>query len=485
MPRTATRDPFLDAYTEGVHDPVGPPVRPRRRRPAPAAPPTGAPPAPPADGHISMAMPTVPVAFGGIVLTPWRQLRRGWVVVDGPTIVEVSERKPQGVVAIPTGGVIMPGMIDLHGHPEYNVFAAWEPPRHYLNRFGWRSSREYDAVVKQPWAALTGGGSSNSLKTTMARYAETRSLVGGVTAIQGASQHYPKQYEALVRNVDLWIFGQHIARSTIDIGRFTTDDAQRIVAAVDEGSVRAHYVHMAEGLPANTACLTEWRRFLDLGLLTSATVLIHGSALGREHLADLRDAGGKLVWSPQSNLRLYGTTTDIAAARELDLPIGLGADWLPSGSPSLLEEMQIARRVANAQGTRATARDMVLMVTRDNARIAGLDDQIGALAPGRPADLVVLQRHHEDGYESVLECDPAEVELVMIGGDLVYGRPDWLGAVSDPAEYEPAMAWGRPMLIDTRFGTPDTDDTDGPARRLETMRSRLIRRYPAVGPVFA
>jgi 5-methylthioadenosine/S-adenosylhomocysteine deaminase len=24
------------------------------------------------------------------------------------------------------GGVILPGLIDLHGHPEFNVLAAWE-----------------------------------------------------------------------------------------------------------------------------------------------------------------------------------------------------------------------------------------------------------------------------------------------------------------------------------------------------------------------
>ena len=36
-------------------------------------------------------------------------------------------------------------------------------------------------------------------------------LVGGVTAIQGASQDYPKKAEALVRNVDLLIFGEQIA----------------------------------------------------------------------------------------------------------------------------------------------------------------------------------------------------------------------------------------------------------------------------------
>jgi hypothetical protein len=54
-------------------------------------------------------------------------------------------------------------------------------------------------------------------------------------------------------------------------------------------------------------------------------------------------------------------------------------------------------------------------------------------------------------------------------------------------EYESVLAWGRPMLMDTRFGSPETpDDTPAvPARRLVDMRRRLIARYPNVGPIFA
>jgi hypothetical protein len=42
--------------------------------------------------------------------------------------------------------------------------------------------------------------------------------------------------------------------------------------------------------------------------------------------------------------RLYGETTQPAAALELGLPVGLGADWLPSGSASLLAELKVSRR---------------------------------------------------------------------------------------------------------------------------------------------
>jgi hypothetical protein len=167
------------------------------------------------------------------------------------------------------------------------------------------------------------------------------------------------------------------------------------------------------------------------------------------------------------------------------VPIALGADWMPSGSPSLLHELKIAWQVIRQTHVPLTPADLVRMVTRGAAEIAGLDDQLGVLAPGMAADLTILQKQRDDPYESVVSAYPSWVDLVMIGGDLVYARPDWVAALSTPADYERVTAWGRPMLLDTRFGSPEDAGPDGPPRRLADMRRRLIARYPAVGPIFA
>ena len=132
------------------------------------------------------------------------------------------------------------------------------------------------------------------------------------------------------------------------------------------------------------------------------------------------------------------------------------------------------------------APDLVAMVTSTAATVAGLDEHLGALQPGRPADLVVLQRRLPDPYESVVAAYPDWVDLVTIGGDLVYTRPDWATRIlTSIDDYEQVRAWGRPMLLDTRYGSPDSSPDDGPARRLAEMRTRLVERYPAIGPIFA
>ncbi len=466
-------DPFDDAYATGV---------PQQVRAPRAADQTGHLPRTPT----AAATGDRPVALGGSVITPSGTLARGWVVVSGDRIVEVRATRPSGMLAVPTGGVLLPGLIDLHGHPEYNVFSAWEPPKTYINRGQWRDSEEYDALIKTPWSRLTKAGTSTSVKTSMTRYAEVRAVVGGVTAIQGASKDYPKKAEALVRNVDLVVFGQQVARSTVDFGRLGPDEVESIRRAIfDDRTVKAHYVHLAEGQKTNQASVKEFTDFAASPLFGPATVVIHGTALAREHFDQIAAVGGKLVWSPQSNLRLYDETTDISAVLAAGVPVSLGSDWMPSGSPSLLHELKIAERVLAQQGTASTSADLVDMVTAGAARIAGLDDRIGSLQVGRTADIVVLQKRHDDPYDNVVAAYPSWVELVMIGGDLIYGRPDWVGAVTTASDYEQVEAWGRHMLLDTRFGSPEPTGDAGPPRRLSEMRQRLINRYPAVGPVFA
>jgi cytosine/adenosine deaminase-related metal-dependent hydrolase len=459
--RTDVADRFDTRYATGVlaEDPPGP-IRRRVR-----------------------AVPTEAWALRGTVLTPLRRLDDAYVEIHGDRIARVTRTRPLGARIVDTGdGVILPGLIDLHGHPEYNVFAAWEPPRRYANRYAWRRSAEYGVVVKEPWKRLTD---EPSLLRTLTRYAEARALVGGTTAIQGASAKYPSREEALVRNVDRRILGEHRARSIIDLGRTDAEDAARLRGQVAAGDVNAVYIHLAEGTPADERSAREFTDLTDAGLLLPATIIIHGTALDRDRLGDVRDAGAKLVWSPQSNLRLYGATTDVASALQLGIPVSLGADWLPSGSQSLLAEMQVARRALAAQGVNIGARRLVQMVTSGAAAIAGLADHLGKLAGDRVADVVVLDRRASDPWESVLASGPPEVALVAIGGDVAYARSDWMAALlgeNGASAVESVVAWGRPMAVDTRYSLLAPDR---PPPRLEHLRAELIARYPQVGPIWA
>lgn len=434
---------------------------------------------------LARAVPAEAVALHGCVLGPERAIEDAYVVVGaGSEIQAVSEEKPQGVRVLETDGVILPGLIDLHGHPEFNVFAAWEPPQQFVNRYAWRGSDVYRELVREPQNRLLAALPAR----TQLRYAEVRALVCGVTAIQGASGKVKGTEEALVRNVDLWVFGSQRARAMIDLPSESSRDMERlkgILTGIEAREVKAFYVHLAEGRSDNERSQREFDRLVALKALTDATVVIHGTALAPAQFGDLADAGAKLVWSPQSNLRLYSETTNAAEAMKRGVLVGLGADWLPSGSASLLAEMKVARRSLRTHGYEAPARKLVEMVTSDAAKIAGLDDKLGSLQEGRPADLVVLERHHSDPWENVVEADPGWVDLVMVDGDLAYGRADWMTTLTDPGDrdhLEPVIAWGQEMLLDTSYmARPTTEEPP----TLAELRAALIQSYPPVGPIFA
>ncbi len=457
---------FDEAYAEGATEPLPPPVAPGRA----------------AREIVSRLAPRHPVALTGCVITPERALDPGVVVVEAGEIAAVQEAVPDGVDVIETGGVLAPGLIDLHGHPEFNVFAAWEPPQRFANRYEWRASDLYRSLVREPQDRLLAA----LPPWTQLRYAEIRALVGGVTAIQGSGGQASRyQDEALVRNVDKWIFGGQVARAMIDLP-WSDAAVEKLRRIVEDDSVRAFYIHLAEGSTNDSESSAELERLEELGALTPATVVIHGTALSPEQLGRVRDAGAKLVWSPQSNLRLYGETTDAALAMDLGIPVGLGADWLPSGSTSLLAELKVARRcLAQQAEAPPDPRRLVDMVTREAAEIAGLGDRLGTLAPRRPADLVAFERLHEDPWESVVRADPSHVDLVMIGGDVAYGRDNLVRRLlGDRARgrLEPLLAWGKPVLLDTSYRARPSDEAPPTLARL---RADLVGEYPGVGPIFA
>ena len=493
-PGPLSGDPFMRAYLRGTPTPLAqrPATRPR------VAVGTG-----PADAHLHdesqgpdgavsaeaggepvRAVPVETIALGGLILTPDGPVR-GWVTIQAGMVTAIGTTKPADARTLATEGIILPGLVDLHGHPEFNVFAPWEPPTSYVNRYVWRASDSYRVLIREPQNKLINALPSG----TQLRYAEVRALVGGVTAIQGASGRTQTGVESLVRNVDGVIFGQHRARSIIDLPAEAdpegVEDLTRIVRAITNGEVDAFYVHLAEGRRDDERSRGEFDALVGFGALTAATVIIHGTALTRDQFAAAAEAGAKLVWSPQSNLRLYGQTTRVADALEVGLPVGLGADWLPSGSMSLLAEMKVARAELANQGRPVSAEALVTMVTATAAQVAGLGDKLGVLEVGRVADVLVLARRDTDPYESVCASIPNDVALVLIGGGLAYGRADWVRALAqdpDDPRLEAVLAWGRPMLVDTSY----QGQTDGdPVPRLEQLRTDLTTQYPPVGPIWA
>jgi cytosine/adenosine deaminase-related metal-dependent hydrolase len=162
--------------------------------------------------------------------------------------------------------------------------------------------------------------------------------------------------------------------------------------------------------------------FAARGFLRPGVSVIHGVALKPADFHDMAAREVGLLWSPRSNLELYGETTDVVSALREKVTIALSPDWSPTGSDGMLQELKFATTWNSGQAHSVfTDAQLVLMATKYPARLAGLADKIGTLAVGYYADLMVVKSTGQDVYSSIVHANPADISLVVVGGEPVYG----------------------------------------------------------------
>jgi 5-methylthioadenosine/S-adenosylhomocysteine deaminase len=335
----------------------------------------------------------------------------------------------QDAPRVATGGLIYPGLIDLHNHLLYNSLPLWTEPSRTTP---WASHNEwvqdddaptYRTRVSAP-ARLLGAAAGRALL----RYVETRAMVGGTTCIQGNPKGTPPPDGDLVRNVDTERLGTHedfIRVRTIVARRL--EDLEDIIVAV--GQNRGFICHAAEGTLPDLR--KEFTLLDQAGLVRRQLMAIHGGALSGPDFRLLADGDATLVWSPFSNLWLYGATADVAAAKAAGVRLCLGSDWGPSGTRNVLWELKVADLWNQARPAPVfTDAELVGLVTANPGQALGgvWPHPVGRVEAGALADLVVVARHHPDPYRNLIAATETDVRLVVVGGRARYGTAALLAA---------------------------------------------------------
>lgn len=128
------------------------------------------------------------------------------------------------------------------------------------------------------------------------------------------------------------------------------------------------------------------------GLLRENSIFAHGIYLSERELARLSETGSAIAHCPTSNNFLgsghfaYHVSTKSSAS----VKTGIGCDIGGGTSFSMLQTMRDAYTVSQHVGSRISAFETFYLSTLGNAKIVGLDKEIGSLEVGKIADLVVL-----------------------------------------------------------------------------------------------
>ncbi|TFH87623.1 8-oxoguanine deaminase [Billgrantia azerbaijanica] len=222
--------------------------------------------------------------------------------------------------------------------------------------------------------------------------------------------------------------------SPFSVSRELMQESARLAEARD---VRLH-THLAETEDETDYCqrlfgMRPLDYLEDVGWLSPRTWLAHGIHFTDDEVARLGAAGTGIAHCPSSNMVLGSGLCRTLELEAAGCPVGLAVDGSASNDHSnLAEEMRQALllgRLRYAPG-RLTHDDVIRWATAGSARCLGRDD-IGALTPGRQADLALFRLDEarfsgaENPVAALLLCGAHRADRVMVAGEwrLVDGQP--------------------------------------------------------------
>jgi cytosine/adenosine deaminase-related metal-dependent hydrolase len=369
----------------------------------------------------------------GTVLGEDRVLDAGSVLVDETGLIRYvgcAADLPASLAGIASGatrveckqGVISPGLINAHDHLSFDHNAPLPvTTARFDHRNDWRPA---SPVSDDPGQA----------KMT---WSELRQAMVGTTAILGSAA-----VPGVLRNLDFQaaypLYDDELWDPTPGSPRVIVSETFPLEHPSDytenAGDCSAfplypglapgqsfsdEYVpHVAEGINAAAgnefACLSSTDRN-GVDVVDSGFSMIHGIALTAADGDRLARSGAAVIWSPRSNISLYGNTAPVTMLKTQGVLLALGTDWTPSGSANLARELTCADALNRTAFDGAFSdRDLWLMATRNPAVALGVDDRLGALRAGLFGDLAIYDsRGKANPYRAIIEAGPESTVLVL------------------------------------------------------------------------
>lgn len=381
------------------------------------------------------------VALSGVLLLP-----------EGPVAGVVVYQRSTGLVTcagagcdtsrstvVCTGGIVSPGLIDPHNHLQYNSLPPWQVGAEFEDRYDWQGDGRYDDF-KSAYDAI-----NDAYNCEIMQWAEAREVVHGTTSVVGSSGG--ACIDRGVRNLDedssaSHLDGYDVSYSSSNVDSSVEDgDGEYYAGKLASGSVDAVMNHVAEGRDGHVQ--GEIDTMIEAGMTGPGQVFVHATDASTVQLAQLGATQTGIVWSPRSNLVLYGTTTPIEIAENLGVPWAIGSDWTPSGSIGQPQELACAETWLAGKGSPLTDVELWRKATEDAARLVGAEGVLGVLAVGAAADIAVFD-YSVTPYRAIIGAEESTVRLVVVAGEAMYGDADSVASLAtNPAWCDTIDACGQ------------------------------------------
>jgi 5-methylthioadenosine/S-adenosylhomocysteine deaminase len=312
-------------------------------------------------------------------------------------------------------GVLLPGLVNTHAHSPMTVLRGLGsdlPLLRWLREAMWPA--EAKMTAQDVGTGMLLGAVEmlrNGVTTSAEMYFHGEQLVESVLAagsrvVFGAAiLDLPgAPWRPMADEISAWIdadglrFGPH-ERIELGYGPHSAYMLSPETLAEIAGEARDRgalfQVHVAEALDEDVAQRASHgsvpRLLESAGVLGGRVLSAHSVHLSDEDVAIYARHGVGVAHCPGSNGKLASGIAPLRAMLDAGVRVGLGTDGPASGDDlDLLEEARLAAlysRLATMDASSLGAAGALLLATRGGAAALGRDD-IGALEPGRWADLV-------------------------------------------------------------------------------------------------
>lgn len=406
-----------------------------------------------------------------------REVLKGDIRIEGNRIEEVAPRiENPGIEELDLSGyTVIPGLIQTHVHLCQALFRNLADDLElleWLNRYIWPMEMAHTPASLRASARLglfeiLSSGVTTILDMGCSRHMEVvfeemqrcgiRGFSGKVMMDAG-SQAYKEptaavleSTEELIRSLDhnatpvpQKVAGQAERKSVFSrrIGyalapRFVLTCSDRLWEAVGELAEKYDlliHTHSSENrteleiVKAQTGC-SNVEFFVERGLASSRLCLAHCVWLNGNEMEYLQEYRINVLHCPSANLKLGSGFAPVPQMLEKGINVSLGSDGAPcNNNLDLFTDMRLAALIhkPNAGVRSINAQQVLDMATLGGAQALGLAEQIGSIAPGKLADLAILDLNKvhlvpADNVVSqiVYSAQSRDVAQVMVDGEWV------------------------------------------------------------------
>lgn len=187
-----------------------------------------------------------------------------------------------------------------------------------------------------------------------------------------------------------------------------------------------YHIHVSETKEENEESIQEHGKtpvqYLDsINTVNHRFVGAHGVWLEQKDIETLSHKDASIVHNPYANLKLGSGIASVQKMLEKGVNVALGTDGVASNNNlNLFEEMKVAVNLQKKENPEKISEQEILdMATINGAKALDMEDEIGSIAVGKKADLLVIDAQD-------LEMNPVHGERGLIS-NLVYsfnGHPE-------------------------------------------------------------